>query len=276
MSEDEHVKKRVKSRIWNKMYYWVLLCVVIAFLLYQKDGGPRVLGGFSVFNVLTGSMQSEIPKDSMVITRKIDEATLKIGDDITFMVGPTTTITHRIVGIYEDYNDTGYRGFETKGLENINKDKDVILSPNIVGKVIYHNYHLGRILVFLQANWRAVAIYLASFILVRTILLKILNKKNANQVEQQEGCEKQVQPKDLEEEEQVLSTEEQVLTIEERDSNVEELLVEQLLEEIYKPSHEALFQKHLDELKDEKNKNRYWFKKLRGKKLRDKKPGGEG
>lgn len=184
MRDHEYAHKSGFMEVLNKMYYGVMLCVIAGLLFAQQNGAVRSIAGLSIFNVLTSSMESEIPKGSMVITKSIDEGELYIGDDITFLVGPTTTITHRIVGIIENYNDTGYRGFETKGIENANKDKDVIVSPNIVGKVIYHNYYMGKVLEFIKAYWVQIVIYLVLFINIRNLLVYLFNKRNTPEEEE--------------------------------------------------------------------------------------------
>lgn len=93
----------------------IVLVVSVAFLKGGDSGAPKSLAGFSTFTVLTGSMQDEIPQGSLVITQQTDPRELKIGDDITYLSSPTTTVTHRIVGIIENYKDTGQRAFENAG-----------------------------------------------------------------------------------------------------------------------------------------------------------------
>lgn len=274
MSEHAHEKKRGISGIWNKMYYLVLLCVLASLLLNQQNTGPKVIGGFGVFNVLTGSMQSEIPKGSLVVTRNMDKDSLQIGDDITFMAGPSTTITHRIVGIIEDYNNTGYRGFETKGLENLNKDKDIVEAPNIIGKVIFHNYTLGQIFEFVKAYWLQILIYMLVFVYIRKALMFILDRKSQGTVAVEENgeCEPQGIDSedyiDLEEHTKLEDVVESLQPIAQSEESKEESKessekqVERILEEIYEAEHEKLFQQHLEELKEKRTP---WYKKLRSR-----------
>lgn len=280
MSEHAHEKKRGISGIWNKMYYLVLLCAFVNLLLNQQNGSPRVIGGFGVFNVLTGSMESEIPKGSLVITRKVKQDNLQIGDDITFMVGTATSITHRIVGTIENYNNTGYRGFETKGLENLNKDKDVVVFPNIIGKVVFHNYTLGRVFVFIQTYWLQALVYIVLFAAIRKLLMKVLDGKSQRLEESEES-----EDTDYTDLEEITSVESVVESLNGEESLDTKIQIDKLLEEIYTPdheesgihkegndtsaiapelsNHEELFQQHLEELK---LKRTPWYKKLRSKK----------
>lgn len=171
--EDDSLSAKVKSALSYALFF----AVIIGIFLSSGDG-PRVIGGYGVFNVLTRSMQSTIPQDSLVITKNVEARELQIGDDITFMAGPTSTITHRIIGIQEDYNRTGMRGFTTQGTDNSTKDKDVVVESNIVGKVIFHNYHLGLVTVFLQKNCYYIIGYLVMFLLIKNILLKFMGEED--------------------------------------------------------------------------------------------------
>jgi signal peptidase len=129
-----------------------LAVIVIAAFSMRSDGGPRSLLGFSLFTVLTTSMQSEIPKDSLVLDRQVDPAGIQIGDDITYLREDRSTVTHRVVGIYENYGDSGLRAFQTQGIENREPDENVVFPENVVGKVIFHNYEAGAFLRYVQEH----------------------------------------------------------------------------------------------------------------------------
>ncbi|MCL2864815.1 MAG: hypothetical protein FWE25_04640, partial [Lachnospiraceae bacterium] len=110
MLAEEKEKKRVykKLQINGVLFYIVLVAVLVGvfFLTREEEAGiPRHIAGFSVTRVLTGSMQSEIPQHSLIITRQVDPQEIRVGDDITFLVSETRTMTHRVILIYEDYRD---------------------------------------------------------------------------------------------------------------------------------------------------------------------------
>ncbi len=129
--------------------------VIGAFFLKNKSetSGPRSLGGYCAFLVLTSSMEDTIPKDSFVLTKKVEANTLQIGDDITYLFTPITTVTHRIVEIREHDPATGERSFITQGTMNEFPDDQPIEPQNIVGKVIFHNHTLGRSMKWIGENW---------------------------------------------------------------------------------------------------------------------------
>lgn len=138
--------------------------------------GPRVFGGYSAFVVLTGSMEEVIPKGSLVITRSADPSELQVGDDITFMVSESTTVTHRIIEIEEEYLTTGERAFYTQGVMNSEPDAAPVAAVNVVGKVIWHNQILGTIISYGQDNWPLLIFFIAVFLVFIKLVEIILRK----------------------------------------------------------------------------------------------------
>ena len=145
-------KSGVVSVVGEIVFYLLLVVAVLAIYLFgsSQSGKPKLLFGYSAMTILTGSMQTEIPKGSLIITKQVDSNTIKLADDITFMVDDHTSVTHRVIGIYENYEETGERGFQTQGVSNLNPDLDITYASNVVGKVIYHNETLGIIISFIK------------------------------------------------------------------------------------------------------------------------------
>ncbi len=172
---EQPVKKKRKkfAWIWDVVFYLLIVAVVLgAFLIRSSSGGkPFLFAGYSAFTVLTSSMEDVIPKGSLVITKSVDASTLQIGDDITFMSGPTSTITHRIVDIEEKYAETGERAFKTKGTMNKQED-DWVPAVNVVGKVVYHNKTIGDIANFIKTNWP----YILFVVIVLVVLCYVLKR----------------------------------------------------------------------------------------------------
>lgn len=173
--------KRKRIALIGEIFFYSLLVALIlgAFLIRSSSNGrPISMAGYSAFTVLTSSMESEIPKGSLVITKTVEPETLKIGDDITYMSGPTSTITHRIIGITEKYLDTNERAFETQGVMNASPDKEPVPAVNVVGKVVYHSETLGQIATFTSKNWPFLIFILIVSIALFTILKKVLRSDN--------------------------------------------------------------------------------------------------
>ena len=149
------LEKIWRSSLTGLIFYILLIVAVVSMLLLRasdENSAPRNFGGFSAMIVLTKSMQSEIPQDSLVITRQTDTGAINVGDDITFFRNESTTVTHRVVAIFENYADTGKRGFRTKGVDNAAPDEDIVLADNIIGKVIFHSKLIGQFFRFIKNN----------------------------------------------------------------------------------------------------------------------------
>ncbi len=172
-------KNKVLNTISNILFYAVIVAMVMgAFLLRSTSKGqPFMLGGMSAANILTSSMEDVYPRGTLIITKQMDPKELMIGDDITFMVSEDTSITHRIIGITENYQATGQRAFETKGTNNPNPDKEMVVASNVVGKVIFSSKTLGDVANYVKANW-PILIFVLLVIVGLITFLKWNAKKN--------------------------------------------------------------------------------------------------
>lgn len=155
MEKSKKKEKATTSVIGNVLFYAMLVALVLgAFLLRSNStGGPFTFAGYSAFTVLSSSMEDTYPKGSLVVTKSVDANTLQIGEDITFMISESSSVTHRIIGITENYQNTGQRAFETKGTMNQDPDKDPVIAANVVGKVIFCSVILGQAAAFVTKNW---------------------------------------------------------------------------------------------------------------------------
>lgn len=166
MPEPKAKKKKkhgALSILGNVLFYVALIAFVVGIFLAKSGSGgqPTVIAGYSAFTVLSSSMEDTYPKGSLIVTRSVDTNTLKIGDDITYMSSATSSITHRIIGITEDYLGTGARGFETQGTMNDKPDKEPVAAANVVGQVIFCSTLLGQAATFVSANWPILLFFVA-------------------------------------------------------------------------------------------------------------------
>lgn len=171
-------KSKVGAFIGNVLFYGVMLALVVGvFVLRSGSGGaPVSFAGYTAQIVLTSSMEEVIPKGSLVISEQVDPSTLQIGDDITYLVSQTTTITHRIIGITERYEDTGQRGFQTQGVMNDAPDKELVPAGNVIGKVVFHSMALGQAANFVSNNWPILIFLLVLLIVFIKVMQRILRK----------------------------------------------------------------------------------------------------
>ena len=178
------IRKHKHFSIKNFLYYGLLIAIVVtAYFVGNTTNQPRTVFGYSVFTVLTGSMRSEIPEGSLIITKYTDPNQIEIGDDITYLREDLSTVTHRVVEIYENYNNSGVRGFRTKGIDNPMADTNIIHPNNILGVVVFHVAGVGSFFVYVQQNpLLIVLIGVILIALVYTIRYICWNRKSRRRI----------------------------------------------------------------------------------------------
>lgn len=189
--EETTYKKTKKNlnkiiRIISDVLFYIMMVAMVLFSLnFAVDTSvEKSVFGYRIFNVLTSSMDSVIPRGSLIVVKVIDKKDIQIGDDITFYSNPTTSVTHRVTQIYEDYQGSGVTAFQTKGVDNQKADKDVALAPNVVGKVVWHIPILGFALDFVSKN-----LILVLAIMIFITLLSLSLRVYFNSKREEENCE---------------------------------------------------------------------------------------
>jgi len=137
----------------GKVLVAVVILLVVFSLLFStvkwvSSDNPVFVFHYAALRILTTSMQDTIPQGSLIIIKSTEGKDLRPGDDITYFADPHTTITHRIVAIYPDY-ENGMIGFQTKGTNNAVPDPSIVLETNVAGRVVWHIPTLGALLTFL-------------------------------------------------------------------------------------------------------------------------------
>jgi len=179
-------------KIWRSVItgavFTALLVMVMVFSARAgasngRDRRPVSVFGLSGMSVQSGSMEPDIPTGAFILVKRTDPALLKINDDITY-INNDITCTHRIIDIYENYRD-GQRGFQTQGVYNIAPDQNPVTENDIIGRVIYQNHALGRVIGFVQE--RPVTVLLQSLAILGAfaavwMVARIALKKNKNPI----------------------------------------------------------------------------------------------
>ena len=165
--EDEQaapvVRKRRFARVFSLasdvIFYVAMLILVLSAFTVMQNGKLPFSSNYRFYSVLTSSMESVYPKGSLIIVAKTDPDRLIIGNDITFHTGATDTITHRIVDVIENYNGSGQRAFQTKGVNNQSADESRVPANDVVGKVIFFVPGLGAFFYRLAENLYLIVIF---------------------------------------------------------------------------------------------------------------------
>jgi len=156
--------------------------VVFAFIYSGNKEPGKKFGSFAYNTVLTESMNSVYPQGSLITSWAVkpDEplmAGLREGTDIVFVKDEEgKVIVHRIIEIIEDYEDKGWRGFRTQGVDNPEPDPWVVDEPNIIGRVTWHLPYAGNILALIADNVLWVVLIIAVFTIILTLLKAAFKK----------------------------------------------------------------------------------------------------
>jgi len=171
-------KMSIGKKASDVLFFVVIALVLIVTLVFGGKAHESFhLMGYSGFTVLSGSMQREIPEGSLVITKNVDPAVIKVGDDITFMEDDHVTITHRVVSIIEDYEGSGSRAFQTQGLENPEPDRDVVYEGNVIGLVKLSIPGLGFTLNYASEHIGIIFAILGGILVATIALSKVLSSR---------------------------------------------------------------------------------------------------
>ena len=122
----------------------VSVFVLLSVVLTPAGQVPQVLG-YSVFRVMTGSMEPEIREDSLLVVKKTPPEDIAPGDVISFF-SPDPMLegavnTHRVVRVEKE---NGRIQFITKGDANMIEDTYPVDASALVGRALFKSYALGK------------------------------------------------------------------------------------------------------------------------------------
>lgn len=113
------------------------LCMIIS--AQVASHGYVDVFGYSIFRVVTGSMEPSISVGEAIISKSTPPSALREGDVICYRTYVAeirgSIVTHRIVGIHTAGD--GSLVFETRGDANIASDPYLVPESQIVGRVIW-------------------------------------------------------------------------------------------------------------------------------------------
>ena len=129
---------KVALKILKGILTFFLLIVLFLVIFQKVTNNKMVIGNIYIFQVASASMEPVYKVGDVIVVKKVDANTLKVGDDVTYLGEKSNLngliITHRII---EKKEENGKQYFVTKGLANEIEDP-AITADNIYGKVAYH------------------------------------------------------------------------------------------------------------------------------------------
>ena len=137
--QDNSIKHRIKSTVITVILILaVLVCLYIA--IQVMTTGHANLFGFSLFRVVTGSMEPTIPVGSLLLSQQVDVDEVAVGDIVCFYSKDSNllgrVITHRVTEVLPSVD--GKILLQTKGDANAVTDFQYVTEENLIGKVIYY------------------------------------------------------------------------------------------------------------------------------------------
>lgn len=186
----------------NIMYTLLILLVVLILIivvLQRTSNNNLSLGGFRIFNIVTGSMIPKYKVGDVLLSKTIAPSEIKKGDDITYMGKEGTfagkIVTHQVIDIEEE---NGTYKFHTKGLANDEKDP-IVGQEQIIGKVIYKVQTLSYISKIINNLYSLyfiifIPVGIIIFIEIRRIVIDMVGRKEEkkeNEEIKKENNEKQ-------------------------------------------------------------------------------------
>lgn len=126
---------KVCKTIGNILIFLVILACLPIVL-------PKLFG-FQAYNVISGSMEPQIPVGSLVYVQPVDFESIEPGDVIAFESG-ASVVTHRVISIDEDN-----MLFTTKGDANADEDFIPVAYTNVIGEAHAHCPFFGNIAAWL-------------------------------------------------------------------------------------------------------------------------------
>lgn len=123
---------KITSNSITGILFLLLIFMIFVVVSSKASGGEPNFLGYQLKTVLSGSMEPTFMTGSIIAVKPVvNSDSLKKNDIITFKESEQQIITHRIIGVKKNGNQTLYI---TKGDNNNAKDINPVLSQNVVAK----------------------------------------------------------------------------------------------------------------------------------------------
>lgn len=149
----------------------------------NEDVVPSIFG-YKPFMVLSGSMETEIRKGDLIITKIVDPSALQVDDVIAFRDAEGTVTTHRIIDVVVKDGETY---FITKGDNNSSQDRNLVELKDVEGIYVGRIPGIGSIMKKLSEPLTIVII--AFIITIGFGVGFMISTKKRQEIERQEFLE---------------------------------------------------------------------------------------
>jgi signal peptidase len=140
IQKDRNEKDHMRLYVGSSVFLAIAVSVCLIFTVQVVTRGYVQIAGYSIFRVVTGSMEPTIPTGAVLVNQKTDIADIQVGDVICYRAKIQeiygSVVTHRVVNITEDENQNIL--LETRGDANAVSDPYYVERDDLVGRVIWY------------------------------------------------------------------------------------------------------------------------------------------
>lgn len=142
---------KITSNIITTILFLLFLFMVFVVISSKSSGGEPQFLGYQLKTVLSGSMEPTFKTGSIIAVKPVDDTnTLKKGEVVTFLQQDNTIVTHRIVEVIKNGDNSM---IQTKGDNNKDMDTQPILAQNVIAKYTGFSIpYLGYFIDFAKSN----------------------------------------------------------------------------------------------------------------------------
>lgn len=176
--EEISVAKKSLIILGDFLFYGLMLLILVGAVFFKFSDSPtKSLYGYNFMTVKTGSMAPNknkpeltdgFPAGSLIVVKKVDPNSLKVGDIITFFPVPDNTdayLTHRIISTDTPIGEgeNAKVGITTQGDANDGPDFPIEKSA-VVGKVVWSVKGFGNMIDFIRDKYIIVLSFIVMII----------------------------------------------------------------------------------------------------------------
>ena len=176
---------------------WWVFTVCLALLMFNIIGAkmqgrvPSVFG-YSVMNIISGSMGEEMPSGSYILVKRVDPEEIKENDIICFYSTDPAIYgvpnTHRVVEP-PIKTDSGIE-FVTKGDESLDNDSETAKGDRLIGLYVGRLYAVERLVAALDGRAMIVLIVIMQAAVVAMLVVGAIKAKHGDGDKDEPGNEK--------------------------------------------------------------------------------------
>ena len=153
------ILKTTASALWWALLIGGVVLVVTLIAAHMRGEVPRLFG-YSLINIVSGSMEPDIKKGDYILIEEVDPAEVRENDIICFYSTDPSIYgypnTHRVVE--EPYVENGTYYYTTKGDANLLPDKQPAQGDRLIGRYVTNLNAMTSFLEFISNNMLMVVV----------------------------------------------------------------------------------------------------------------------